>query len=205
LEKDLLCKRLSFLSPIGIPIEVYPSKYANDEERSATLSASMNEIFDALGLIHSKRICHNDVVSPKNILIREVKDSGTFEAFLIDFGISTEISYEDIGYMGTPCFSPQCLRELSKNSKKDTDLTALALSTAWLMKQGDRPWKSIEPSCTAPDEVEKWAQERFNIDLKLTENKVGNYTWLLDALQNFQSCWATVFCSMARNPHHKGQ
>ena len=114
LEKDLLCKRLSFLSPIGIPIEVYPSKYANDEERSATLSASMNEIFDALGLIHSKRICHNDV-SPKNILIREVKDSGTFEAFLIDFGISTEISYEDIVIWGhSMFFSSISLRELFK-------------------------------------------------------------------------------------------
>ena len=70
----------------------------------------MNQIFDASCSIHSKRIRHNDV-SRKNILIREVKDSGIFEAFLIDFGLSTEKSDENDGYMGTPWFSPQSVFE----------------------------------------------------------------------------------------------
>ena len=151
----------------------------------------MNQIFDASCSIHSKRIRHNDV-SPKNILIREVKDSGIFEAFLIDFGLSTEKSDENDGYMGTPWFSPLSVFEQYPGkewySTKDTDLSALALSAAWLTKKpggGDRPWRSIAPwYCSSDDEVWKMAHTRLEIAVGLLRKEVhDDISWLWDALE----------------------
>jgi serine/threonine protein kinase len=176
-----------FLSPVGIPIEVYLSDY-NGEDRSTALLASVNQICVALGAIHSKGIFHNDV-SPKNIMIEDT-DEDAPKAFLIDFGMSTLRTEQNKGYMGTPRFSPLSVFEQypSKEwySTKDTDLSALALSAAWLMKKpggGDCPWKSIEP-CAASDEVWKMAHTRLEIAVGLLKKEVhDDISWFWDALE----------------------
>ena len=119
----------------------------------------------------------------------------TPKSFLIEFGMSTEGSMSNIGYKGTtPLFSP--LSVLNKYdglkewySTKDTDLSALALSVAWLTQPGDCPWKSpMQPDYDQQpyEAVKDWANERLEIAVALLRDEVDHDTiWFWDALQNY--------------------
>ena len=110
--------------------------------------------------------------------------------------------------MGTPRFSPLSVFEQypSKEwySTKDTDLSALALSAAWLMKKpggGDRPWRSIAPwYCSSDDEVWKMAHTRLEIAVGLLRKEVhDDISWLWDALEKSSTSTSTGVENTMRN------
>jgi hypothetical protein len=176
-----------FLSPVGIPIEEYLSSL-NSNVKTDALLACMHQLYSALVFIHSKYIRHNDV-SPTNCLI-DVSSKNDPKAFLIDFGIATKGWENTKGYIGTPQFSAESVFLKHPRKKWDqsspegnADLSALALSIAWLMKSGgDRPWKSIQPDGKC---VQDWAYKRVEIAVGLTKHEVPHDTvWFWDALLN---------------------
>jgi hypothetical protein len=135
------------MKPRGVSLEMHLANMTEGKEKDNALIKFGDQLSAALEFIHANGYYHNDV-SPKNIMFGR---TGTTEgAFLIDFGLASEVGKFIKGFRGTASYAHREIFQkypyVSWQPKSKFDRTSLAFSMAALSNGGKRLWNSYQPA-----------------------------------------------------------